>query len=104
MPGLDPGIHDEPQQTQTFTLLIVSRPHGLPGHKGVHVRLRRAMPGNDSGRAGASRVDFFFNCQTAQFLLSSFRGASETSEPGIQKQARSVPLDSGFAHFVRAPE
>jgi hypothetical protein len=38
MPGLDPGIH----------LQKISKTDGLPGHKGVYARLRRAIPGNDN--------------------------------------------------------
>ena len=55
MPGLDPGIHDEIPQAEAILMQFAAKPHGLPGHKGVHARLRRAMPGNDS-REASGRV------------------------------------------------
>ena len=46
MPGLDPGIH--PNRGISF------KDDGLPGHKRVYTRLRRAMPGNDGGWVSAN--------------------------------------------------
>ena len=48
--AFDPVVHAEGQQTPTRTR-IAAQPHGLPGQKGVHTRLRRAMPGNDEAPA-----------------------------------------------------
>src|SRR5262249_60984011 len=47
--GLDPRVH---HLRKNFC-----EGDGLPGHKRVHARLRRAMPGNDERGRGADRVN-----------------------------------------------
>src|SRR5260370_32978474 len=75
MPGLDPGIHRKKRFIEK---------DGLPGHKRVHARLRRAMPGND-GSAQAARADRVdYDCP------NSDAGSTLTPGPMVDEMAARV--------------
>src|SRR4051812_37466483 len=42
-------------RASTSYCFIASKRRGWPGHKGVHARLRRAMPGNDECKTAPPR-------------------------------------------------
>jgi glutamyl-Q tRNA(Asp) synthetase len=70
-------------------------PDGAPLYSGASKSLSAAERRRriDAGEPYALRLDM----EKALARSSSFRGAAEGREPGIQKQARNARLDSGFA-------
>ena len=74
-------------------------PDGVPLYPGAAKTLPEAeRKRRMAGEPYALRLDM--QAALAR-IASSFRGASEASEPGIQTQAQSLPLDSGSAPSAR---